>query len=327
MVSVAIPVYNGAKFINSTIKSVIKQTEKVDQILIVDDLSMDGIQNEVHKIISSYPDVEIKYYRNEKNLGYQSNWNRCFELCTTKFLIILHQDDLLIEHAIKNQLNFLKKNKEIALVGGLEDIIDVNGNLIKKAIEHHDKIYSKGNIYELITERNSYIPCSSVMFNMDKIRDVGYFDTDVLATDELYWPRVLTQFPIAVLGRSLILRGNHPEQTEWSDFINKKKEVVDVRQRFLAIKDFENREEKKLLIVKTLNRKFCKALVGISAAVIRYNGSSRLAFWYLSQVFKIDPLFPIKYSQFWKVVLISLINSVGLLNFSKKIKNKRFTKK
>ena len=105
------------------------------------------------------------------------------------------------------------------MIGGYEDFINENGNLTKKSKPKETKVYQRGQIYEFVLNHGSYIACSSVMFNMEKIRQFGFFDESVLATDELYWPKVLRKFPIAVLGESLINRRIHPGQTEYKDFL------------------------------------------------------------------------------------------------------------
>ena len=227
-VTVAIPVYNGERFLESAVESVVKQDHPVSEIIIIDDHSTDNTHEIVEKLKLEINNLNIKYYKNIKNIGYPKNWNRCFELCKTRFLIILHQDDELKKYCVRMQLNFLEKNDAIALVGGFEDSIDSEGRLIKKQKKRETRIFEKGKIFEFATQTGFYIPCSSVMFDMEKIRNVGYFDEDVIATDELYWPKVLSKYPIAIIGESLINRRAHPDQAEYRDFIRYEKDALKI---------------------------------------------------------------------------------------------------
>ena len=102
MISVAIPTYNGEIYLESALKSIIKHTYKVQKIIISDDASSDNTSQLIEKLQKKYHMVDIAYFKNKENLGYQKNWNKCFEYCNTKYLNILHQDDLLKDHSLRN---------------------------------------------------------------------------------------------------------------------------------------------------------------------------------------------------------------------------------
>lgn len=323
MVTIAIPTYNGKHLIEDALKSILLQKGDVSKVIIIDDFSPDTTFQKAEYLKEKYNQLNIEVFQNKKNIGYQANWNKCFEYCETKYLVILHQDDMLFENTIQRQLKYLNENIDIALVGGKEDGIDESGRIYKKHSQVRNEKFLKGQIYEFMSRNGSYIPCSSVMFDMEKVRHVGFFDTNVLGTDEIFWPKVLSSYPIAILGESLIYRRNHPGQAEWSDFYKKKQEVIISFKRFSEITDLEKRLDKKKEISKLINRKFCLGLIGIAGAVIRYYHSSKLAFWYLRRVIIVDPLFPFKSFQFWKILLIIIVNSLGLIGFFKAIKKKR----
>jgi len=300
LVTVAIPAYNGARYLESAVQSVINQDYPVSEIFIVDDNSTDNTYETVEKLKIEINNQNINYYKNIENIGYPKNWNRCFELCKTRFLIILHQDDELKKHCISKQLNFFEKRETIALVGGLEDGIDSEGRLIKNQAKRETKIFEKGKIFEFVTQTGSYIPCSSVMFDMEKIRKVGYFDEDVIATDELYWPKVLAKYPIAVLGESLINRRAHPDQTEYGDFIRFEKEALNIYRKFQRIMDYEEREEYKKKIKAFLAFKFSRSWVGHIAPNVAKRGKRWLAIKYIGKAIKIKPTIIFYFPRLWK---------------------------
>lgn len=323
-ITVAIPLYNGAKYIKNALQSIFNQTTKVNHIIVVDDNSNDHSTEEVMNIIKLRPDYDIRYYRNSKNLGYPVNWNKCFEYCTTKFLVILHQDDKLVPNAIHLQVNKLLENDDLALTGGQQDLVRDDGLVFKQNGNKVDKLYEKGQIYEFVTEQKFYIPCSSVMFNMEKINQTGYFETNVLGTDEHFWPRVLTKFPIAVLGSTLIHRTIHPGQAEWSDFYHKHKEIMKMIKRYQRFVDYEQREELREELLQFLTVGLSETfLLGIAQAVIRNQKSSGTALFYLYNGVRLNPLLPFTSKRFWKVVSMGVFNQLGILEPLRAIRNQK----
>lgn len=92
-VSICIPTYNGAQYLVACLDSVLGQTYKNIEILVVDDQSTDT----TFEILERYAarDQRIQLIRNERNLGLVENWNRCVELATGEWIKFLFQDDLL----------------------------------------------------------------------------------------------------------------------------------------------------------------------------------------------------------------------------------------
>jgi len=318
-VTVAIPHYKQEKYIVHALQSVINQSYLVDEIIVCDNCSKSNIETVINNFIRNN-DRTINLIINKKNIGYQKNMNKCLELASNNYVLVLHSDDMLKQTAVEKQINVFKKNPALALVGAQEDTIDENNHIIKKRTNVKDNVFHKGQIFEFIAATNSYIPSSSVMFNKLKINEIGYFEADVIPEDELYWPKVLSMYPIAVLGESLILRRNHPEQTEWAEFFNKPNEIIDAIPRIKQLEKYEKRPELKKKIRDILNKKTSRMLVGIARSVIRHQQDSRLSYWYLKNALIIDPLLPFKRNNFFKVFLVMIINLIGLYKPLMKIK-------
>lgn len=92
-VSILIPTYNGAKYLEACLDSILGQTYKNIEILVVDDGSTDT----TFEILERYAalDQRIRLERNEHNLGLVENWNRCVELATGDWIKFVFQDDLI----------------------------------------------------------------------------------------------------------------------------------------------------------------------------------------------------------------------------------------
>jgi len=110
LVSIAMCTYNGERFLKQQIDSLIGQTYKNLEIIIVDDGSDDATVDIVNDYAAQ--DARIKLIRNEKNLGYVKNFEKGISLCTGDFIALCDQDDdwdlnkiqLLVDHIGDNIL-------------------------------------------------------------------------------------------------------------------------------------------------------------------------------------------------------------------------------
>ena len=92
-VSVAIPVYNGARHLPAALESVLLQTHPAAEVVLVDDASTDGSPEVI--LGAARRDPRVRYARNERTLGMVENWNRCLELCRGEWVKLMGQDDRL----------------------------------------------------------------------------------------------------------------------------------------------------------------------------------------------------------------------------------------
>jgi glycosyltransferase involved in cell wall biosynthesis len=286
-VTVAIPSFNSEPFLIKTVESILAQTKTVDEIVIIDDCSTDKSYEIACGLSEKYNN--IKAYKNDYNQGYARNWNKCLQIASNNLILILHSDDILKPTAIEMQLNYIANNSEFALVGGQEDFIDEDGNLISSKYPIDTKIFKKGQILEFVIQTGSYIPCSSVMFNMQKIQQVGFFNENYLATDELFWSKVLNEFPIAVMGESLINRRIHSGQAEYSDFANKFDELIESAKAQYQIAIYEKESFRQNATLKILKRKMARNSIRIAQKVFQMERDITTSFKYLSVAFKEDP--------------------------------------
>ena len=105
-VSICIPVYNGKGFLKESLESVLSQTYKNMEILIVDDGSTDGSIEVLEEFASK--DSRIKLILNENNLGLVGNWNKCVELATGDWIKFQFQDDTMEVDALEKMLRSAK---------------------------------------------------------------------------------------------------------------------------------------------------------------------------------------------------------------------------
>lgn len=128
-VTIITPVYNCEEFIEETINSVIAQTYKNWELLLIDDCSTD----QSNRIIKEYikKDSRIKYFRTKKNSGAAIARNIALDKSTGRFIAYLDADDLWKEDKLEKQINFMLENNYAFTCTAYEKI-DEDGNLLKK---------------------------------------------------------------------------------------------------------------------------------------------------------------------------------------------------
>lgn len=107
LVSIIMPSYNTAEFIEQTIKSVLAQTYKNWELIIVDDCSTDNTDEAVEQFLT---DKRIKYLKNKHNSGAAVSRNRALREVKGKWIAFLDSDDLWMPEKLMLQIMFMKKH-------------------------------------------------------------------------------------------------------------------------------------------------------------------------------------------------------------------------
>ena len=130
--SIVIPAYNGAKYLERTLLSVINQTRKPDEIIVHDDNSSD----ETRAICEKY-DIEISYYLNEDGpSGFVNGWNRAIQFAIGDYISILHQDDIFYPTFLEEAEKALNQNPDIRHLFAVCDYIDEIDKVISSLNKH-----------------------------------------------------------------------------------------------------------------------------------------------------------------------------------------------
>lgn len=117
VVSVLLPVFNGASSIRRAVASIQEQTYLDWELIILDDCSADVSFELCQSIASDSP--RIRLYRNEANIGLAGTMNRLVSYANGKYIAVQEQDDLSMPYRLQMQVDFLESNPEIGLISGL----------------------------------------------------------------------------------------------------------------------------------------------------------------------------------------------------------------
>lgn len=132
LISVLIPVYNVEKFVKQAVESIMNQTYRNLEIIIVDDCSTDKTVNILTKLAAK--DKRIKLLRNSKKRNICYSLNKALKYSTGKYIARMDGDDISDLNRIEKQYKFLKNNPNIKLVGNSIMGIDKDGNVINHNI-------------------------------------------------------------------------------------------------------------------------------------------------------------------------------------------------
>jgi len=126
-VSIGLPVFNGEKYLNEAIDSILSQTYTDFELIISDNASTDKTQQICRKYVEE--DNRIRYYRNKINLGGPENYNLSFKLSSGNYFKWAAYDDVLSPEYLKKCVNVLDTNPSVVLCHSRVSRIDENGKL------------------------------------------------------------------------------------------------------------------------------------------------------------------------------------------------------
>jgi glycosyltransferase involved in cell wall biosynthesis len=121
--------YNGGKYLNRQLTSIISQSYIPDEIVICDDGSNDDTI-EIIKSFISKTKINIRLYQNTKNLGSTKNFEKAITLCDGDIIILSDQDDIWYNTKLEFIYKFFNKNNNIGLIFSDANLIDEDSNLL-----------------------------------------------------------------------------------------------------------------------------------------------------------------------------------------------------
>ncbi|MFR3521623.1 MAG: glycosyltransferase family 2 protein, partial [Clostridia bacterium] len=181
LVSIITPVYNGEKYIEKCIESVLNQTYKNLEMIIVDDGSIDNSENIIKKYTKE--NSFIKYIKLKENRGISNARNVALKNATGRFVAFLDCDDIYYKDKIKKQVNFMIENNYFFTYTSY-NLIDENGQNLNKII--CAKEYE--NYKSLL--RGNNIGCLTVMIDRLKINENLIFSSNP-HEDYILWLSIL----------------------------------------------------------------------------------------------------------------------------------------
>lgn len=173
MVSVIVPVYNGARFISEAIQSALDQTYKNLEVIVINDGSTDNTKNIVDEFI--HKDSRVKLI-NQINSGVSAARNEGIRCSKGEFIALLDHDDLWLPEKLAEQIPLFN----------IESVVLVYGNAIAQDIKcglkyliRDPKLFHSGRVTEYLS-KDTFISCPTIVIKRNALYRLEYvFDEDL----------------------------------------------------------------------------------------------------------------------------------------------------
>ena len=180
LVSVVMSVYNGSEYIRQTIDSILAQTYRNIEFLIINNGSTDSSE----EIILSYPDKRIKYIQNKKSKGLIASLNLGISLSQGEYIARIDSDNIADPERLDRQLEFLMTHPDHGMCGTFYRIIDSKGEVMEQVELPSSHIEAK----TFLMFGNCFCH-SSIMIKASLIRELKYRKEYQVCEDYDLWHR------------------------------------------------------------------------------------------------------------------------------------------
>jgi glycosyltransferase involved in cell wall biosynthesis len=192
VVSVLLCVFNGADTVEAAVESIVSQTLRDWELIIVDDGSTDGTRT----ALARYTDPRIRVVYNDKNRGLPASLNIAFRHSSGELIARMDADDIALPDRLAKQARFLSEHPEIDVLGGAALLLGVDGLSTRR--ETHEEMASYA-----FTENPLIHP--TVMLRRSFLEELGGYDETIRrAEDYDLWLRGIARFRYYNLQEPLI---------------------------------------------------------------------------------------------------------------------------
>lgn len=225
-VSVLLSNYNGDKHLDESISSVLSQTYKDFEFIIVDDASTDSSR----KVVENYHDKRIKKYYAEKNRNIAYSLNLALSMASGEYIARIDSDDVWELNKLEIQVQYMENHSECGACFTKVNIIDEYSNI---ANDMYDEYFQLFNSAENKSQREwlrfffyqgNCLCHPSVVIRRNVLEHVGgyYHLAYVPAEDYELWTRIVMKYPIHILEEKLV-------RYRWEETVNKISRKTDGR--------------------------------------------------------------------------------------------------
>jgi glycosyltransferase involved in cell wall biosynthesis len=229
--AVLMAVFNNADTLENSIKSILNQTVKNFQFVIVNDASTD----KSHEILSKYQrlDSRINLIKNKHQLGLTKSLNKGLKIIKAKYIARMDADDSSLPKRFEKQLKYLETHPKIALLGTAAFLIDQNGKKLKLRTNPIDHQHIKK-----VALRYCPFIHPTWMIRRSALLDLNFYNENFpFAQDYELVLRLMTQHQTANLPEPLLkYRVNYSKAISLKNL--KTQERLAIKARFLALTQY-----------------------------------------------------------------------------------------
>jgi len=201
------PAYNVAHVLGAALASVLAQTYKKIEVILIDDGSTDG----THEVARSITDERVRCWRNMKNLGEFQTMNKAVSLARGDLVAIYHSDDVYEPTIVQKEVTYLLAHPEVGALFCMDHFMDDMGHIFGGTNLPAEFLGRESLRYEdvfpfLVRHKNVLFRCPTFMARREVLDAAGPYDGDrySIAADLDMWIRIVRQCPVGILNERLV---------------------------------------------------------------------------------------------------------------------------
>jgi Glycosyl transferase family 2 len=207
-VTFVIPCYNLAQFLPECVNSILAQTYRDFEILIMDDCSPDNTA----EMALSFRDPRVRYIRNKANLGHLANYNHGIALACGKYVWLISADDRLRRpYAVERYVRVMERHTEVGYACCPAVVLDGrNETEVENSLASHDVIFSGKQFLRTLLTRGNCVTAASGMVRRECYENLGAFPLDLpYAGDWFLWCLFALHYDVAYFGEPMVNYRHH----------------------------------------------------------------------------------------------------------------------
>ena len=301
LVSICIPNYNNAKYLDQCIQSALNINYDNYEIILVDDCSTDN-SIEIAKEYSS----RIKIYENDKNIGQPKNTNKSVNMSNGKYIVILHSDDQLLPNFCNKLVPLIDNNENVVMAVGERQETNETNVTYNITPFYNVNCIVPGEKQAKVFMMMSFLPCQ-VLFKKSIFIDSGQVnERHIVNLDGLLWFQISLYGDVAYIQDEVSIYRIHQDNTtsaynktinHMMEYYNTLSEMFKLAKGRNYIEQFFNDAEKR---VASLTIRYCNDVMK--------NKNYDLAKQYLRLAQAFDPL--IVDDKLYKLIKYSLESEI-----------------
>ena len=183
-VSIIMPVYNAAPYLEEAIGSMLKQTYTDLECIVINDGSTDGSD----AVVRSFRDPRLRYLENDGNKGLVYTLNRGLDEARGKYIARMDGDDISLPERLDVQVAYMEKHPEVDVLASVVRLIDAQGNPTGYWKEDRDHVQAEA--INAMLPVNNCIAHPSVLVRTEVLRSFRYLNSQAQAEDYDLWLRM-----------------------------------------------------------------------------------------------------------------------------------------
>ncbi|WP_242117948.1 glycosyltransferase family 2 protein [Aestuariivivens sediminicola] len=239
LVSIILPVYNGERTLNKTIKSLMVQTYSHFELLI----GIDGCTDGSKSLLEQYTDSRIRLFENQINLGLANNLNKLIgEVAPdSEYIAMAEQDDVYVPERIQWQVEVMLARPEVGLVSGIAEFISDGKNVLFPWLLVNKEAFPQGtDLFKYLYQHQLKVVNTCMMIRRAVHTKYGLMFNNTFGNNNVDWDYVLRFSLVShVYGIPKVLvrmdrTSQNPSITskKWIQFRASRQLLLDFKQEF-----------------------------------------------------------------------------------------------